>query len=120
MDLGERALDAQERVAQAHRGVGEAAGIHDRGVEVAPLEPVDEGALVVRLEEGDIDAEVGRPGGDAGIDLGQRLPAVDRRLAGAQQVEVRPVKDQNVHGWRRSRITESHPSRRRIRALREA
>ena len=51
MDLDERSLDAQQRVAQGDAGVGQAAGVHDREVEVALVQSVDEELLVVRLEE---------------------------------------------------------------------
>ena len=51
VDLDERPLDRQQGVAQGHAGVGQAAGIHDGDIEVALVQPVDEGAFVVRLEE---------------------------------------------------------------------
>ena len=58
MDLDERALDRQQGVAERDRGVGQAAGVDDGDVEVAGMQPVDQGALVVRLEEVDLEAEL--------------------------------------------------------------
>ena len=84
MDLDERALHGQQRVAQAHARVGQAAGVDDRDVEILALEPVDQGALVVRLEEVDGQAQLGRPGRDPGVDLVERRPAVDLGLARAR------------------------------------
>ena len=49
---------AEQRVAQRDARVGQPAGVDDRDVEVAPVQPVDEGALVVRLEEVDLEAEL--------------------------------------------------------------
>jgi hypothetical protein len=58
VDLDERPADALERVSQRDAGVGQAAGVDDRPVEVALLEPVDQRALVVRLEAIDLEAEL--------------------------------------------------------------
>ena len=58
VDLDERPRDAEQRVAQRDARVGQAAGVDDRDVEVALVEPVDERALVVRLEEVDLEAEL--------------------------------------------------------------
>ena len=54
VDLDERPLYGQQRIAQRDARVGQAAGVDDRDVEVAPVEPVDQGALVVRLGEVDL------------------------------------------------------------------
>ena len=89
VDLDERPLDGEQGVAQRHARVGQAAGVDDRDVEVAPVEPVDQGALVVRLEEVDVEAELGGPRRDPGVDLVERLAAVDLGLARPDQVEVR-------------------------------
>src|SRR5262249_41430926 len=64
------------------------------------LDEVQDRALGVRLEAGDLAAELVRPPPDHGLDVGQRGAAVDLRLAGAEQVEVGPVDDQQplVHG----------------------
>ena len=73
MDLPERPLDAEQRVAQGDRRVGQPAGVDDRDVEVALVEPVDQGALVVRLEEVDVEAQLGRPRRDLGVDVVERV-----------------------------------------------
>ena len=81
VDLDERPLDRQERVAQRDRRVGQPAGVDDRDVEVAGVEPVDERPLVVRLEELDPEAELVRAAGDRSVDLVERGPPVDLGLA---------------------------------------
>ena len=48
------------------------------------VEPVDERALVVRLEEVDLEPSSAGPGQDAGVDLVERLVPVDLRLARAR------------------------------------
>ena len=72
---------AEQRVAQRHARVGQPAGVDDRDVEVALVEPVDQRALVVRLEEVDVEAELRGPRRDPGVDLVERLVAVDLGLA---------------------------------------
>ena len=71
---------AEQRVAQRDARVGQAAGVDDRDVEVALVEPVDEGALVVRLEEGDLEPELARRAprsrrGSRRASRGRRSPA---------------------------------------------
>ena len=95
VDLDERPLDGEQRIAQGDARVGQAAGVDDRDVEVAHVQPIDEGALVVRLEEGDREAQLRRPRGDPGVDLVERLVPVDLGLAGADQVEVRPFQHED-------------------------
>ena len=60
VDLDERPLDREQRIAQRDARVGEPAGVDDRDVEVARVQTVDQGALVVRLEEVDVEAELAR------------------------------------------------------------
>ena len=90
VDLDERPVDREQRVAQGDARVGQAARVDDRDVEVAAMQPVDQGALVVRLEEVDGEPELGGAGRQPGVDLVERLVAVDLRLARADEVEVRP------------------------------
>jgi len=60
-----------------------------------PIESVDEDALVVALEE--VDVEPALAGGRAArrLDVRQRPAPVELRLAGAEEVEVRPVEDED-------------------------
>src|SRR5439155_25775640 len=81
MDLPERALHREERVAQGDRRMGQPAGVDDRGVEVALVQPIDEGTLVVRLEEGDVESELRSAGRDLAVDVVEGVVAVDLRLA---------------------------------------
>src|SRR5829696_977002 len=96
VDLPERQGDAGQRVAQRDGGVGQTGGVHDHGVEVPPVKAIDQGTLMIRLEEIDLDAELRGAGGDAGMDLVQRLGAVDVRLARPEQVEVGTLEDEDA------------------------
>src|SRR5438093_11934787 len=80
MDLDERPLHGGERVAQGDRGVRQATRVDDRHVEVALVEAVDERALVVALEEREVEPERRRRGAHRLVDLLERLRAVDLRL----------------------------------------
>ena len=62
------------------------------------LDRVDQGALEVRLVEVDCEAQFGRPGGDLGVDIVERVVAIDRRLAQAEHIEIWAV--QNVDRFR--------------------
>ena len=103
VDLDERPRDPEQRVAQRDAGVGQPAGIDDRDVEVAPVQPIDERALVVRLEEVDVEPELRGPRRDPGVDLVERFVAVDLGLARADEVEVRALEDEDASSSRGSR-----------------
>ena len=96
VDLDERSLHPQQRVPQRDARVREAGRVDDRDVEVALVQPVDQRALMVRLEEVDVETERGRVRRQAGVDLVERLVAVDLGLARAEQVEVRSLEDQHA------------------------
>lgn len=78
------------------------------GVEEEPLEgpagradAIEEGALVIRLERGDRRAELAPPLRQPLVDAVQRLFAVDLGLAGPEQLQVRPRKDENPEAFAR-------------------
>ena len=97
MHLHHRRVDGGDGVAQGHRRVGEAAGIEDDtldGVAVSLVQPVDERAFMVALEK--VERHAGKGRAEVGFEVGQRVVAVGLRLACAEQVEVRPVEDEEV------------------------
>src|SRR6185369_12669212 len=96
VNLPERPLHAEQGIAQRDRRVGQPAGVDDRDVEVAAVQPIDQGALVVRLEEVDLETELGRARGDLGVDLVERVAAVDLGLARPEEVEVRALEDEDA------------------------
>src|SRR2546425_3458028 len=96
MGLPEGALHREKRVAQGDRRMGQPAGVDDRGVEVALVQPIDEGTLVVRLEEGDVEPELGRAGRDLAVDVVERVVAVDLWLACPDEVEVRALEHEHA------------------------
>src|SRR5450759_2086856 len=105
--LHERTLHCQQGIPEADRRVREPGCVHDRGVEIAQVEPIDERPLVVRLEEGDRHVELNGPCGDPGVDLAERFAPVDGRLPGSQQVEVRAVEHEHAKGPPRARATHA-------------
>ena len=75
------------------------------------VQPVDERALVVRLEEVDLEPELGGADRDPVVDLVQRLAAVDLGLARAEQVEVRALEDEDARHARASAAAAGRPAR---------
>lgn len=73
VDLDERDLHGQQRIAQRDRVVRQAAGVDDDGVDVVVaggMDAVDEGALVVGLEGVEGGAEGGCEGLEGGFEGG--------------------------------------------------
>src|ERR1700694_4196344 len=104
VDVGEvnlrcRQRDGQQSVANRVRVVRERRRIDDDGVGPLPaaVQLVDDRALMVRLKEAHALPQLARVRADLAFEVAQRLASVDRRLAFAQQVEVRAVDDQDVH-----------------------
>ncbi len=85
-------------VAQRDAGVRQAGRIDQDRVGGRPrlLDPVDQCALVVRLERLDLAAELLGELLERGVDLGERGVAVDLGLARAEQIEVGPVQDHDA------------------------
>ena len=81
------------------------ARVDDDGVVVALLEPVDERALVVRLEGVERVAQASCVVARSGFDLGERRRAVDLGLALAEPAEVGAVEQQDPHAARLRRVT---------------
>ena len=75
--------------------MGVAAGVHQESIQAARrlLDPVDQFAFDVRLEEEGADAKLDGVLGNVAVDGFQVFLAVRLRLAGPQQVEVGAVND---------------------------
>lgn len=100
MDLDERPADGQQRVPQRDAGVGEPTGVHDRPVEVAAVEPIDQNALVVRLQAFDVQPQLDSASPESVLDLRKGGMPVDLRLARAEHVQVWSVEDEHAdHDW---------------------
>ncbi len=97
MHLDDRNAGAAQRVVDRDRSMGVGAGVkHDAGGFIARLlDPVDEDALTIVLAEIDLEAEGLRPVGAQLLDVGEGAGAVQRRLALAEQVQVRPFEDED-------------------------
>src|SRR5207245_7690892 len=80
--------------------VRERAGIEDdAGEALAPrgLEPVDELALVIGLAALDRVTAAARVIAEHPVDLRERRAAVHAGLAGAEEIEIRPVQHEDLH-----------------------
>ena len=98
MHLDRPHLHGLDRIVNRDRGVGVGRRVDDKRVELsaALLDPVDDHALVVRLPHLDLGAAVLRGLADESHELVIGLASVDVRLANPQQVQVRPVDNQNL------------------------
>ena len=98
MHLDDRHVGGLERVVDGDRGMGQRAGVEDDAVGrlARLLDPVDELAFVVGLAEIDRQVERLRARQAALLDIGQRVIAIGRRLAHAEQVQIGSVKIKTV------------------------
>src|SRR5690606_28049954 len=91
MNLDHRHLDRLDRVVDRDRGVGIAARIEKHGFragDIGLVQPVDEYAFMVRLAAFERKAELFRLRLEAGVNVIERLMAVNLGLARAEQVEI--------------------------------
>lgn len=97
MQLDERDLDAQQRIADRHRGVRERPRVDHNAVDGSArrVDAVDDGAFVVGLEGVQRGAERGGLRLCGGFDVGEGRAAVDVWLAGAEEVEVGAVDEED-------------------------
>src|SRR5439155_13267196 len=99
--LDHRERGARHGVAQHDRGVREPARIDDRTSRVAVLlQEIDQRALMVRLEGHEVAPGLARDLATARLDLLQRRPPVHLRIAGAEQVQVRTIHEEELHSAR--------------------
>ena len=97
--LDERQLDRRQRVANGEARVRVRAGVDHDAVDLAAqcVDRVDELALAVVLRELQLRAELRRDSAQRALDVGERLAAVQRRLASAEQIQIRAVEDGDLH-----------------------
>ena len=89
-DAGARSLD---RIVQSDGRMGKSTGIQNDWLAGAArlLDPGHEFALMVCLTKMQVYFTSPADRGEVGLDIGQRVAAVDFRLARAEQVEIWPV-----------------------------
>src|SRR6266851_2598826 len=98
MDLDYRLGKPPQGVVERVAGVPQRPGVDDHRVGVALLfDLVDQGALVIRLEEDHVAPERLRPVRDRVAELGQRPLAVNHGLPPAEAGQVGPVQHQHFH-----------------------
>src|SRR5215467_2501547 len=98
VNLHHRQREGLEAIVQGERIVGESAGIDDHagGSRRLFLQEVDDLALAVALEERQFNFQLRGVRLHEVVEVGERLRAVNVRLALAEQVEVRPVDDDDL------------------------
>jgi hypothetical protein len=81
--------------------VGKAAEVEDEAAGFGRflLKEVDEGALMIRLEGGNLDSELDASLFDPPDDVDQGVATVDLRLAGAEGVEIGAVQEEDSRTW---------------------
>ena len=97
MQLDKGDINREERIPDGDRCVREGARVDDDGVGVIAggLDAVDDGAFVVGLEGGEGGAEGGGVGFAAAFDIGEGGGAVGGGFAGAEEVEVGTVDEED-------------------------
>ena len=97
MHLDHRQLGRPQRIQQSHRCVRVGAAINDDGSGALRrlLDPIDQFAFRVALPEIDAEAEAFGLSRTQSLDVGERLAAVDFRLAAAQHIQVGAVEYQD-------------------------
>ena len=91
----DRPVEGVERVEDGDGSVGEGGGVDDDagGASAASMDPVDDLVFAVALAELDLEPELGPYAAAVRLDVGQRLAAVNLRLALAEQIEIGAVQD---------------------------
>src|SRR5713226_8495162 len=99
VDFDGRNTDGGNGVPQGETGVGVSGGVQNDHVELAfrLLNPIDEFAFQVGLAEVDFGAEFRRLRPDCLLDVGQRLAAINLRLALSDEVKIRSIEKQDLH-----------------------
>ena len=97
MQFHKRDPHPEQRIPDRHGGMREATRVDDDAVDVAAgcLDTVDQGAFVVGLEGVEGGVHGGGVGFAGGFDVGERGVAVDLGFAGAQEVEVGAVEEED-------------------------
>ena len=99
MHFDKRNIDRGERVGQCHAGVRVRGGVDDDeigGILSGSLDAVYQLTFVIALEKSTACAMLLCHLLQAGIDVCEGLPAINSRLTGAEQVEVRTIQNQNI------------------------
>src|ERR687896_565953 len=88
VDLDERDLRRRECIAECEARMAVGAGVDDRTGDALTerLHVVDQRALAIALRELQLDAQLSRDVGQPRLDVGERLAAVQRGLARAEEV----------------------------------
>lgn len=98
MQLDKRDIHPQQRIADGHRCMREAAGVDNNAINAVAggsVDAVDQRPFMVGLEGVERGAEAGGVGFARGFDVGEGGVAVNVWLAAAQEVEVRAVEEED-------------------------
>ena len=95
MHLDDRPFEGVQRIEDGDRRVGEGGGIDDDagGALAGAVNPVDDLVFAIALMKLDRKPKFAADAAAVRFDVGQRLAAVDLRLALAEQIEIGAVQD---------------------------
>src|SRR5205814_2078262 len=99
MDFDDRLARAAQRIGKRQAVVRERARVDDDCVAGGALffDPVDQLAFVVRLQAGEYELELAGALGEQLFQVGERLGAVNLRLATAERPEIWAVENEHLH-----------------------
>src|SRR3954447_7310321 len=97
VNLDDICIRAGDRIAQSDGSVGIGAGIQDdwRAGGARIMNPGDELAFVIGLAEDKLDAPLLADRSQAGLEIGERVAAINGGLARAEKVQVRAIEDED-------------------------
>ncbi len=101
MHLHKRNVHRKQRISQRNTIVCESSGVYDNCVNAlcsCGLDTVDEGAFVVRLEEGERGASGDGLGHCARLNVGEGFAAIDLGFSCPQEVEIGAIEEEDVFG----------------------
>src|SRR6185437_16773396 len=108
MHLDHRHPDREHRIAQRDAGMRESAGVEDQNADVlggSLLNAADELMLRIALEADQLETLLARELDGALLDCLQGLRAVDPRLSGPQEVQIRAIEEEQAGHQRRRSFT---------------
>src|SRR5437016_8424454 len=102
MDFDSRNPNGCDGVPEGYTRVRVRRRVQDNHIESVSrfLNPTDQFAFEIALSELGCCSQLGRPFSHVGLDLRQRLSAINSRLALTEQVQIRPVQTQDLHARR--------------------
>lgn len=99
MDFNRRYPYCRNRISQRNTGMGVRCGVNDNHIKLSfcLLNPTDQFTFKIGLSELDPGLQFGGPLAHFCLNVSQSHTAINRRLALAQQIQIRSVQEENFH-----------------------